>query len=271
MAGLMDKLFGTGARPQQQQQPPGPGGIPHNTGMAPQGTTTVAANGVTPTVPPRDPAVVSGSEANKSPLSEFEKLWEPATGPDGKPLQVTADPLYQVDAQKVMQEAQKVDFRKVATPEQLQKVSAGGQEGVAAMMEIMQSVASSVYGSAALAATTIAERGITKALSQAEQRLPGMIRQQSFNESLANKNPALHDPAVKPMIEMLSKQLGQKYPNATAEELTGMAERYMQAAADAFNPAKQVEAQKQQQQQQKENDNWDVFFGQQAGGSPFNF
>lgn len=271
MAGLMDKLFGTGARTTQQQQPPGPAGMPAGSGMAPNGTTTVAPNGVTPTVPPQNPDQQQQQQENKSPLSEFEKLWEPATGPDGKPLQVTSDPLYQVDAQKVMQEAQKVDFRKVATPEQLQKVAAGGQDGVAAMMEIMQSVASSVYGSAALAATKIAEQGITKALSQAEQRLPSVIRQQQFGETLTQKNPALKDPAVVPMIELVSRQLSQKYPNASSQELAEMAERYMQAAADAFNPIKQRELQQQQQQQQKENENWDVFFGENSGGSPFSF
>lgn len=272
MAGLMDKFFGTGAKHNGQSaaaQPPGPGGIPFNGGTAPAGTTTVAANGVTPAVPPQDPAAAAAANAEKSPFAEFEKLWEPATGPDGKPVQVTTDPLYTVDQNKVLEAARKTDFKSSINPEQLAKINAGGPEAMQAMLDVMQNFAQLAYANSAVAATRIAEQGITKAMSQAESRLPGVIRQQQFGEGLASKNPALQNPAVKPMIDMLATQFGQKYPNATSAELIDMAERYMTTAADAFNPAKQAAALAEQAAAQKANENWDIFFGTQPGGNPF--
>lgn len=276
MAGLMDKFFGAGAKHagqqgQQQQQPPGPGGIPFNGGQAPQGTSTVAPNGVTPTVPPQDPNATQQTQQDKSPFAEFEKLWEPATGPDGKPVQVTTDPLYTVDQNKVLEAAKRTDFKSAVTQEQMQKIVAGGPEAAATLVDVMQTMSQLAYANAAVAATKIAEQGINKAMSQAEKRLPGVIRQQQFGEGLAQKNPALQNPAVKPMIDMLASQFGQKYPNATSAELIDMAERYMTTAADAFNPTKLQEAAQQQAAAQKENENWDVFFNQQSGGNPFSF
>jgi len=274
MAGLMDKLFNSGARNQQPQQQPdrGPGGIPQGTGVAPNGTSSVAPNGTNPTNgQDQNSNTQQQQQENKSPLEEFHKLWEPVTGPDGKPASTTKEPLFNVDPKQVMEAASKTDFKSVATAEELAKVAAGGQDGVAAMMDIMQKLATNVYANAAVAATKIAESGITKALSQAEQRLPQVIRQQQFGDSLVTKNPALQDPAVRPIIESVKAQMTQKYPNATPSELQEMAERYMQAAADAFNPAKQEELRRQQQQAAKENENWDIYFGQQSGGGGFNF
>lgn len=277
---LMDKFFGSGAKHASapntavpggpNTQAINPGGIPNNTGVGSSATGAADANGV---IPPgaQNPAAGANTDTNKSPLSEFNKLWEPATGPDGKPVQVTKDPLFNVDPKQVMEAAQKTDFRSVATPEQLQKMAAGGQEGIAAMMDVFQAMSASVYANAAVAATKIAESGITKALSQAEGRLPSIIRQQQFGESLAQKNPALQDPAVQPMIKMLEQQFAQKYPNANSAELTDMAQRYMLGVSEAFNPAKQQALTDQQKQVEKENNNWDIFFDQQPGGGGFTF
>jgi hypothetical protein len=273
---IMDKFFGSGAKHASAPgtaQMPTPGNIPQGAGAAQGGTTGTAPNGVTPGIAGGAPAGGAEQTQNKSPFAEFEKLWEPATGADGKPVQVTPEPLYKVDPKTVMEAAQRTDFKSVVTPEQLQKMQAGGQEGIAAMMDAFQAMSASVYANAAVAATKIAESGITKALSQAESRLPGMIRQQQFGESLATKNPALKNPAVQPMVDMLRNQMSQKYPNATSAELQEMAERYMLSAANAFNPAANPENKQQQEREgiQKENDNWDIFFGQQSGGGGFSF
>lgn len=237
--GIFD-MFGGGARHASgPNQPvpaaqPTPGNIPQGAGAPQSGTTGTAANGVVPTN-------ATGSEskqdnAAESPFKQFEDLWQPTLGADGKPVQVTKDPLYNVDPKQVMEAAQRTDFKSVATPEQLAKVAAGGQEGVQAMMDIMQSVASSVYANAAVAATKIAESGITKALSQAESRLPDAIRRQTLSESLASKNPALNNPAVKPLVDSTRAQFAQKYPNATAAELESMTMNYFKEVGNAFNP-----------------------------------
>lgn len=272
MAGLMDKFFGSGARHNGQvapaAQPPGPGGIPFNGGQAPAGTTTVAANGVTPSVPPGTPENDPNATANKSPFAEFEKLWEPVTGPDGKPVQVTTDPLYTVDQNKVLEAAKRTDFKSAVTQEQMAKINAGGPEAMQVMLDVMQTMAQLAYANSAVASTRIAEQGITKAMSQAEQRLPGVIRQQQFGEGLASKNPALQNPAVAPLVEMTRKQFAQKYPNATVAELETLTLDYMSRVSEAFNPAAQAAKTAAAQAEQEQEESWDRFFGTQPG-SPF--
>jgi len=279
MSGIMEKLFGQkpvggmGQQTQPQSPLPTPANIPAGTGTGNPGTGGTAANGVVPTGA-NPTGSESGGTANQSPFAAFEKLWEPNVGPDGKPVAVTKEPLFNVDPKTVMEAAQRTDFKSVVTQEQMQKIAAGGPEAVAAMMDAMQAMSASVYANAAVAATKIAESGITKALAQAEQRLPSVIRNQSLNESLSAKNPALKDPAVQPIVELVKNQFAQKYPNATVSELQDMAEKYMIAAGSAFNPNANSASKQEQDQRaqiQKENDNWDIFFGQQPGSSGQNF
>lgn len=272
MAGLMDKFFGSGAKHNGQQVPmPTPGNIPQGAGVTQQGTAAVASNGVTPSFPTdQQSQQANQDQQSKSPFAEFEKLWEPVTGPDGKPVQVTTDPLYTVDQNKVLEAARKTDFKSAVTQEQMAKINAGGPEAMQVMLDVMQTMAQLAYANSAVASTRIAEQGITKAMSQAESRLPGVIRQQAFGEGLAQKNPALQNPAVAPLVEMTRKQFAQKYPNATVAELETLTLDYMSKVSEAFNPAKQAAQAAEALAAQKANDNWDVFFGEQPGASPFN-
>lgn len=272
MAGLMDVFFGSGAKHAPAPNTsvpvaPTPGNIPQNTGTAQPGNGNAAPNGTNPTNGPQ--AQQQNDEQNKSPLDAFSKLWEAPTNEKGEPIQQTNTPLYNVDTKQVMDAAGKIDFKSVATPDQLAKIVAGGQEGVAAMMDIMNTMSQHVYANAAVAATKIAESGITRALSQAEQRLPGKIRDQQINEGLTSKNPALLDPAVRPLVDMVRNQFAQKYPTATANELQAMAEDYMTKAGSVFNPTQMQQQQQQQQRQTERDSEWDKFFD--TGNSGFTF
>jgi len=269
MAGLMDVFFGSGAKhaPAPNTSVPTQGNIPQGTGVAAPASATTAPNGTNPTNGPA--AGTQTEDQNKSPLDAFSKLWEAPTNDKGEVITPTNTPLFNVDSKSVMEAAQKIDFKSVANPDQLAKIVAGGQEGVAAMMEIMNTMSQHVYANAAVAATKIAESGITRALSQAEQRLPGKIRDQQITEGLASKNPALLDPAVRPMVDMMRAQFSQKYPNATAAELQSMAEDYLTKVGDVFNPAKQVQAQKDQQRQNDQANEWDKFFDTGSSGLSF--
>jgi len=277
--GLIDRMFGSGARhsslpgtapvvPAQQQQP---GQIPQGTGTPAAGTTATGANGTNPTN--GTGATAAGADATKSPFAEFESLWQPALGPDGKPLQVTTDPLYTVDGTKVLEAARRTDFKSSITQEQMQAIAKGGPEAVQAMLSAMENMSQLAYANAAVAATRIAEQGITKALSQAEGRLPGLIRNQQLSESLTAKNPALSNPAVAPLVEMVKSQFIQKNPTATTAEIQASVDSYFLKVGSAFNPTLvNKEAAELATQAAKDNE-WDKFFGseQDTGGPNFNF
>jgi hypothetical protein len=265
--GFIDRMFGSGARHANAPQapvpaaytPPTQGNMPEGSGVGAPGTGTTAANGTNPTN--GQGATGGNADQNKSPFAEFEKLWEPVTGPDGKPVVVTNDPLYTVDNNKVLEAARKTDFKSFVTQEHIAAMQKGGSEAVAAMLDAMQAMSQATYANAAVAATKIAEQGITKALSQAEGRLPGLIRNQQVSESLIQNNPALKNPAVAPLVEMARNQFIQKNPTATPAEIQESVNRYFMEVSNAFNPTARQEAQRQQEAVQKQGSEWDRFFG----------
>lgn len=251
MSGIMEKFFGKAPNTTINPNIPTAGNVPNGTGIGSPATETSAANGVIPANTGND----SANTEVKPPLAEFGNLWN-NIGSDGKPVTpVIPEPLYKVDPKQLMDIAGATDFKSVVTPEVLAAMVAGGEKGVAAAMEAMQKMSQAVYANSAVAATKIAEAGITKAAQQFEARLPAIVRNQSVADSLSQKNPALRDPAVVPIVEMIRNQMSQKYPNATAQELQDQAERYFLAAGEAFKPA-----QVQQEAKVSPNEDWDTFF-----------
>lgn len=226
----------------------GPGQIPEGTGTGTGGNAATAANGVTPTLNPD-----TGTEASKSPFAEFEKLWEtPTVDPTKGP-----EPLYKIDPNQIMSIANKTDFKGLITKEQRAAMATGGQAGMEAMLDAIQTVGSNIYANAAVAATKIAESGIVRSQKDFEGKLPSFIKNQNLSESLGTKNPALNDPAVAPLVGLVKNQMSQKYPNASAAELQSMAEKYLLAAGNAFAPQADTSS---QQQQGSAGEDWEAFF-----------
>lgn len=250
MAGIMETLFGKKPDvPTTNPNLPTAGNIPVGAGSATQGqsTATTAANGVVPA------GVVE--KAAESPFKQFESLWETKNA-DGTPINKPDEPLYKVDPAQLMDIAQKTDFKSFVDKETMAAMVAGGPGAVEAMMTAMQKMASGVYANAAVAATKIAESGITRALAAQEAKLPSVIRNQQLNESLSAKNPALRDPAIAPVVALIREQMAQKYPNASAAELQSQAEQYFLAAGNALAPQAIVET----KQTGSAGEDWDAYF-----------
>jgi len=230
---IMQSMFGgllgnsVQAQPQQQVQP---GNI---------GAGAGATNPANSTVPVDQPAV---AEVVATPLAEFKDLWEAApVDPNA------AAPMFSgVDPKKLMEAAQKTDFSKVVTPEAMAKIQAGGQEGVAAMMQAMNNMSQTVYANSAMATTKIVEQALAKQMDSFKASLPGIIKQHTVSDNLRTENPALSNPAVQPFIQAMEQQFAVKHPGATSSELTAMAKQYVEGVGALFSPAaKQTPAEKQ--------------------------
>ena len=68
-------------------------------------------------------------------------------------------------------------------------------------------------------------------------KIHGVVKEQSVNSALHTENPLYSNPAVAPVMEAVKSQLQLKNPKATAEELTGMAQAFVKAMSESFNPA----------------------------------
>ncbi len=200
------------------------------TNPQPQGThqsQQTAPNGVVPDGGNTPPPEVS-------PLEKFAKIWETGTPDKGNPPQQENT----LTPEKMMEAAAKVDFSKVIDRETLNKINAGGEEALNALVAIINKTSQTVYGQSTVVAKKLVDQAVATAQDEFAAKIPGLVKQQSMREGLLADNPAFKDPAVAPIVEALQQQFAQKYPNASAGELQKMAQEYFAGAASVLNPNK---------------------------------
>lgn len=177
---------------------------------------------------------------NKSPLDQFAELWKNDTNNSGNDSNKS---FFNVDQKKLMEAAGKVDFAKVIKPEQLQAISKGGDEGIAAFTQAMNAVSQTVYAQSAFATSKIVEQALAKAKEDFEAGIPALIKKHAVNDSSRSKNPALSHPAIQPLVEGIQAQLQQKFPNATTAELEDMTSKYFEHVSGVFKGSSQEQQQ----------------------------
>jgi hypothetical protein len=224
------KSFSQGAAPAAAAPTPtNPGNIPTNTPNTGEAGTGTAPNGVVP------PGTAAATEP-QAPMDKFEKLWE--NDPNAK---TTPENLFNVDPTKLMEAAGKVDFAKVIKPETLAAIQAGGEGGVKAFAEAMNSVSQTVFAQSAMATTKIVEEAVRKSETRFAEQIPGILKKQNLSESLRNDNPVFSHPAAAPILGAIQSQLATKHPTATVEELKAMSKDFLVAFATEVNPQKKAE------------------------------
>ena len=259
----MKQLFG--GAPAQVQQPMSPQQAANltATGLNPTGvanpgaplpgtaaSSTMDNNGLVP-VQINPTSIGDPGNSDASPLAAFDKIWEtPPTDPNAnKPI------FAGLDANKLMEQASRIDFSKAVTPEMMAKINAGGEGAMQALVEAMSKVGQTVYAQSAFATTKIVEKALTEQQSRNDAALPNMVKKFSVNENLVADNPILNSPAVAPLVDALRTTLIQKNPNASTAEIQAQIVDYFAAMGKAFTitptaPKKKVAA----------GEDWDKFF-----------
>ena len=217
-----------------------PGQIPQ-----PAAPATAQGNGVVPASTP-EPA---------APLDKFKDLWnnDPSSDPNKRA------PLFNVDPAKVMEAASKVDFTSAITPDMLQAISRGGEEAMKAFGNALQATSQNVFAQSLMSTTKLIENAIDKTRTEFSTSLPGMVKSQAFKDGLLSENPALASPAAQPLIQAMQAQFLTKYPNATEQELRGMAKEYLTSFAAVVAP-QQPTATKSGQRGIAQETDWEKFF-----------
>lgn len=251
---IFEKLFGNVqpqvAAPAQQPQaaPAQPGNLPATPPATnPVATNGTANNGVVPNNNATDPAAKSGLDA-------FADIWQanPNAGQQGQPL-------FNVSQEKMMEAARKQNFVNGIDPQLLEKAAAGGQEGVQALMQVINLATQNAYAQSAFAGTKLIEGALDKSQFARVSDLDTRFKSLSVSNNLQAENPIFTNPAAKPMLDAIQSQLLVKYPNATPNELTNMAKTYLNEFVTAAN-APQAQQQQQQQAKAKQGDDWSTFF-----------
>lgn len=220
---IMDKIFGnrTTAAPVQKQ----PGNFPANPAI---------------TSDPNNPAVPNSNENESvkkepSPLDQFAELFKI----DPAKLPKQAEPIFAgLDPAKIAEAAKTNDFTKLVTPEMQASLAKGGTDAVNTMVQVMQAMSQKSFGDSAVASTKLIERALDAQKEEFKKMLPDMIKAHTRNETLTSSNPLFSNPAAAPMLDMISKQVATKYPEATSAEQAKLVQDYALQFAEAANPKK---------------------------------
>lgn len=210
---IMDMFKTTPAAPQQQQQPQ-PGNLPPS--------EPAPTDGQIPATP------VASNEELGDPLAQYKDLWETTNNgqePDNNGF-------VPIDAAKLQQVVGKASFTNGITAQQMAAINEGGDGAMAAFTQALDSVARQVMTQSTLTANKMAEQAVARAMESTQKNLPNMLKKHTTLTS----NPLFSNPAVKPVIEAVQAQLTAKHPNATAAELSEMAQNFVIAMGESFSP-----------------------------------
>jgi len=170
----------------------------------------------------------------KSPLDNFADLWKTDPKDAAQPV---PDQLFNIDPAKLQEAVAQTNFSQVITPELRQKIAAGGEEAVSALMDSMNKITQASFAHSTIATTKIVEQALDKMQAKYDARMQQLIKQNSISDSLRAENPLFSNPAVDPLLKALELQLTQKFPNATAADITQKAKDYLVGFAGAISPA----------------------------------
>lgn len=248
--GVMDSIFG--GTPIS--------GTPSSGGSAPAPAPAAPAPAPAPTATPAAPA--SSPAAPSSPLDAFKDFWNNPVDADGKPI-TTVDPLAQpvftLDPVKIAESAKNLDFTKELSPDLVAKVAAGGQEGTAALMELLNQVQQKSFVAAITSAGNMVNQGLLKQGQSVKSALPTHIRSAQLAD-LPVENPALNHPAVQPLVSTLRQVQAQKNPNASPADIAKTVDQLLAGLMQAMVEST-PEAQTKKEQVKKAATDWDAWMG----------
>jgi len=197
--------------------------------------------------PQKTPEQLAQEQHQADPLnSHLEGLagvWKTATTADGKPITPQADPLAQplftLKKEDVIASTNNLDFTSQVKPELFEQVAQGGEPAVAAMREIMNGVARTVFAAQTLQSSSLMNDGFLRHGKAFDAALPTRLR----NHEVANRqsdDPVLSHPAVAPIIMSMKAMISQQQPQLTPAQVQTAAENYVKGLGSAMNLQEQA-------------------------------
>ena len=190
---------------------------------------------------PIQPEGGAGPSAEEDPMDAFKDIF--SAPKEGEEVEQDFNPadMFQLDPQKIQQAVSQMNFTSAVSQDQLAKISAGGEEAVAALGQVMNTVAQTAFQQSMMGSAKLVEGALTKANQHLGAKMQKEIKRSSVSSSLREKHAILNHPATAPMIAALEQQFITKYPTSSAEQITKMAEDYLvnfsQGFAKSSSPA----------------------------------
>lgn len=213
--------------PQNPNQPANP-----NLQVSPPpavGNATVPGAGTNPAIPGTPSgvgAIPPVPEAGKSPLDNFAELFKVDPAAKG-PTPLT--PSMALDPAKLSELSKGLDFTQGMDPA---KLALAGKGDTAALAELINSAGQLGFAHSARATAGLVERAIEQhSTALINEHLPRMIRENAVKT--ATKSDLTSNPAVAPVVDMLTTALQSKHPTATPEQIKAHVDTWMTGVAQA--------------------------------------
>lgn len=175
-----------------------------------------------------------GAPGANSQLEEFSSLWhtdpQKAATANADPW---ADPLFQVDPAKMRQAAGQIDFMSQVPQELVQKVMAGNDPH--ATIQLINAVGQAALATAMQVTTSTAEQVGSKVGQRFKTSMPKEFKNFQINHT-PPKNPALSNPAIQPLLNMVKQQVKMNNPDFSPDQVNSMAEKYMEGVSGVLSP-----------------------------------
>lgn len=183
------------------------------------------------------------------PMLDFKTLWEnePEDPEHPKEPEDTSF-LPKIDPTKLAEGLNKIDFSKYATTEELAAITAGGEGATKAHQSILnKSLRQSMLTMFNLSHRLV-ESGLSKAQDRFLGKVPSHVKNILVDGNLTKSSKLMSNPAFAPMIETAKQRFQEKFPKASADQVSNAVDRYMQELVkeatakekneDPDNPAK---------------------------------
>lgn len=183
-------------------------------------SATVKSDGTTPV------AIPAAGVGDKSPLENYAKIWEAPQNTGA--TQGTLASTMTVDPEKMMAAARTMDFTKGMDTELLTKAAGPGGDPTA-LAQLINQASQNAYAQGATASVKIAKQiSEDQAKAFTSTYAPAMLRNNEIATTVNKAIPLSQDPAAAPIVNALRVQLSNNFPTASAEDIAGHVEMYLE-------------------------------------------
>lgn len=163
------------------------------------------------------------------PMLAFDKLWEddpvdPKNPPEVEPTTF----LPTIDPAKLQENFNKIDFSKYASPEETAAIIAGGEGAAKAHASILNKSMRQAMLTMFTASSKMVEAGLATAQDRFFKKVPSHVKDILVEGNLTKSSKLMSNPAFAPMIEGARQRYQEKFPKATADQISNAVERYLQ-------------------------------------------
>lgn len=188
----------------------------------------------------------------QSPLDAVGNIWETKKGE--QKLQQSQE----IDFDALDKSVSGLNFTSGVDPALLQKIEQGGPEATQAMMQIVNRSSQEAFKQSAVVMTKMFEQFKQQMQQEAAQTAGAVYNRNQTESALFGQQDVLAHPNVKPLAQILARQLKQQFPKESPQQIaTRTREMLTQMGKDLnTDPAKVA-----QEKQAAETNDWDSWFG----------